>query len=54
MAKVPKLDVVCVGFMIVVVLTAAGFWAMSYGWIWLVVAAIIIGILVRYLMLRFA
>jgi hypothetical protein len=43
MTKVSRLDVVCVGFMIVVILTAAGYWAMSYGWIWLVVAGIIIG-----------
>jgi len=44
MAKIPSVDVVCIGFMLVVILTAAGFWAMSYGWIWLVVAAIIIGL----------
>ncbi|MDO8056928.1 MAG: hypothetical protein Q6361_08715 [Candidatus Hermodarchaeota archaeon] len=43
MAKVPTLDVICIGFMLVVILTAAGFWAIGYGWSWLVVAAIIIG-----------
>jgi hypothetical protein len=43
MAKVPTVDVICVGFMLVVILTAAGYWALTYGWIWLVVAAIIIG-----------
>lgn len=43
MAKVPTLDVICVGFMLVVILTAAGYWAFAYGWIWLIVAAIVIG-----------
>ena len=43
MAKVPTFDVICIGFMLVVILTAVGVWAMNYGWIWLVVAAIIIG-----------
>ena len=50
MAKVPTLDVICIGFMLVVILTASGFWAMSYGWIWLVVAAIIIGAVIVILL----
>lgn len=42
MTKLPVLDVVCIGFMLAVVLAAAGFWALVYGWIWLIVAVIVI------------